>query len=191
MLCSVVCVYNDHRSDCECFTYQLIVLCLPIQLSLPCGTVAESCTLLLYQLSRCYALPVEGAGDTPQEGGTSLPGPLCFASFLLLRCVGFPGSLLHPCEWLSEFFRHHIWLPVGSRALWCPRKFNCFPFWAAFWKVSLSPQGTVSCLTIFTCVTSANFTIWWARAPLSQTSCVLGEGSGVCFPLGYSASAPG
>lgn len=134
MLCSVVCVYNDHRSDCECFTYQLIVLCLPIQLSLPCGTVAESCTLLLYQLSRCYALPVEGAGDTPQEGGTSLPGPLCFASFLLLRCVGFPGSLLHPCEWLSEFFRHLIWLPVGSRAL-CE---DGFP--EASWRVPPVPQ---------------------------------------------------
>lgn len=105
-------------------------------LSLPCNTVAESCTLLLYQLSRCYVLPVEGARDTPKEEGASLPGALCFASFLLLRSAGFPGSLLHPCEWLSgEFFRHLIWLPVSSRALYE----DGFP--EASWRVPPVPQG--------------------------------------------------
>lgn len=128
-------MYNDHRNDCECFTYQLIVLCLSIHLSLPCDSVTEFCTLLLYQLSRCYALPVEGATGTPQEEGASLPGPRAFFPSYSCCVRDFQGASFTPCEWLSgEFFRHLIWFSVSSRALYG----DGFP--EASWRVLPVPQ---------------------------------------------------
>ena len=98
---------------------------------------------------RCYILPVEGAGGTLQEKGTSLVGSSRFSSFLLLKLVGTHGasfsgtydflvssggtSLGFQCVWEDPTGVTSWKLPGES--LQCSRKFNCFSFQAASSKV--------------------------------------------------------